>query len=94
MLPHVVNADDARTDGGIERGQRQLGRSSWLPVHQIPTLDHKEFRVDSGEKPFDLATTLRACDGRMHLSDFEIRSDLLQVATGEIAAVIDVKYLG
>jgi hypothetical protein len=30
----------------------------------------------------------------MHQLDFEIRSDLLQVAAGEIAAVIDVEHLG
>ena len=90
----VVGADDEGADHTVELGQRQGWRGRRATADEVAGQLGQQLRRDGAKEPLHLAAPLGPGHGRVDQADAQVGRDLLEVAAGEVGAVVDVEGIG
>ena len=87
----VVGASDERADLAVELRQRQRWGRGGLAPDKVPGQLGQQLGVDRAEQALDLSATLRGPTGGVDDPEPQVHRHLVEVATGEVAAVVDIE---
>ena len=92
----MIRAGDELSDRGVELGEgepRRARRPAYAPG-AYPGRLGKSSRRDRAEQPLKFPASLRHSGGGMHQLDVQIDTDLIEMPTGEVRAVVGVEHSG
>ncbi len=89
----VVRAGDEGADGPVQLRQRQARRRGRPAADEVPGQLRQQLGGERAEQPLDLAPALRPPDGGVDHPEAERGRNLVEMAAGEVRAVIDVEHV-